>query len=180
MFLRVYAEIDDQTNKELDQLANSKGSNKKQLVAEAIDLYLHQDRSRQDLSGSNLDLLRSELEQAIKDRDLIRSEQDHKWREIQQVRSELNQAKRDLEATRSREDLIRSERDQARSSKDQASSELVILQRDLEHYRQTLALKDEEIAFLRAHLSQLSEKIPPALPPSQEEAKKKNWWQFWR
>jgi hypothetical protein len=56
----------------------------------------------------------------------------------------------------------------------------VVLKRDLEHYRQTLSLKDEEIAFLRGHLSQLSEKIPKALPPSQEEAKKKGWWQFWK
>jgi len=31
----------------------------------------------------------------------------------------------------------------------------------------------EELAFLRAHLSQLSEKIMPALPPGQEEAKRK-------
>ena len=38
----------------------------------------------------------------------------------------------------------------------------------------------EELAFLRAHLSQLSEKIMPALPPGQEEAKKKGWWQFWK
>jgi len=28
--------------------------------------------------------------------------------------------------------------------------------------------------------SQLSEKIKPALPPSQEEVKKNSWWQFWR
>jgi hypothetical protein len=28
--------------------------------------------------------------------------------------------------------------------------------------------------------AQLSEKITPALPPSQEEAKKKGWWQFWK
>jgi len=27
---------------------------------------------------------------------------------------------------------------------------------------------------------QLSEKITPALPPSQEEAKKKHWYQFWK
>jgi hypothetical protein len=29
-------------------------------------------------------------------------------------------------------------------------------------------------------LDQLSEKITPALPPSQEEARKRGWWQFWR
>jgi len=164
--LRVYAEIDDQTNRELDQAAISKGSNKKLLVADAIDLYLHQDRSELDL--------------AMKERDLLRSEQDQRWRELQQIRNELNQTKRDLEAMRSKEDLLRSELDQARSSEDQTSSEVVALRRDLEHYKQTLSLKDDEISFLRGHLSQISEKIPKALPPSQEEAKKKGWWRFWR
>jgi chromosome segregation ATPase len=164
--MRIYAEPDDLTLSEIDRAAIEKGVTKKQLVLEAIDLYLHQDRS--------------ELDQAIKERDQLRSEQDQRWRELQQVRSELNQAKRDLEAARSREDLLRSEVELARSSKDQASEEAVVLRRDLEHYKETLQLKNDEIAFLRAHLSQLSEKITPALPPSQEEARAKSWWRFWR
>jgi chromosome segregation ATPase len=165
-FLRIYAEVEDQINKELDQAAISKGSNKKLLVAEAIDLYLHQDRSELDL--------------VIKERDQLRSEQDLRWKELQQLRNELNQSKRDLEAAKSREDQLRSERDQARSSEDQESSELLALARDLEHYKQTISLKDDEISFLRGHISQISEKIPKALPPSEEEIKKKGWWQFWR
>jgi hypothetical protein len=165
--MRVYAEIEDQLNKELDQAAISKGSNKKLLVAEAIDLYLHQDRSSLDL--------------AIKERDQLRSEQDLRWKELQQIRSELNHAKRELEASKIREEQLRSERDLARSSQDQASVEASGLKRDLEHYKQTLSLKDEEISFLRGHLSQLSEKIPRALPPSEEEIKKRGWsWRFWK
>ncbi len=164
--MRIYAEVEDQINKELDQAAISKGSNKKQIVAEAIDFYLHQDRSQLDL--------------AIKERDQLRSEQDLRWKELQQLRSELNQTKRELEAARSREDLLRSERDQVRSSEDQVSSELAGLSRDLEHYKQTLKLKDDEISFLRGHLSQISEKIPKALPPSEEEIRAKSWWKFWK
>ena len=53
----------------------SRRSIKSLSVAEAIDLYLHQDRSQLDL--------------AIKERDQLRSEQDQRWRELQQVRSEL-------------------------------------------------------------------------------------------
>jgi chromosome segregation ATPase len=164
--MRVYAEIEDQTNKELEQAAILKGSNKKQIILEAIDLYLHQDRS--------------ELDQVIKDRDQARSDADQRWKEANQMKSDLNQAKRDLEAARSREDQLRSEVETARSEKDQASFELEGLRRDLEHYKETLQLKADEISFLRAHLSQLSEKITPALPPSQEEAKAKSWWQFWK
>jgi chromosome segregation ATPase len=150
----------------MERAAIEKGVTKKQLVLEAIDLYLHQDRS--------------ELDQAIKDRDQARSDADQRWKENNQIKSELNQHKRDLEAGRSREDLLRSEAEQARSEKDQASIEVGALRRDLEHYKETLRLKDDEIGFLRAHLSQLSEKITPALPPSQEEARTKGWWRFWR
>lgn len=164
--MRVYAEVEDLTLSEMDRAAIEKGITKKQLVLEAIDLYLHQDRS--------------ELDQAIKDRDQARSDADQRWKDANQVKSELNQLKRDLEAGRLREDQLRSEVEQARSEKDQASIETVGLRRDLEHYRETLRLKDDEISFLRAHLSQLSEKITPALPPGQEEAKKRGWWQFWR
>jgi chromosome segregation ATPase len=164
--LRIYAEPDDLTLSEMERAAIEKGITKKQLVLDAVDLYLHQDRSG--------------LDQAIRDRDQARSESDQRWKEANQVKSELNQAKRDLEAGRSREDQLRSEVEQARSEKDQATSEAVGLHRDLEHFKETLRLKDDEINFLRGHLSQLSEKITPALPPSQEEAKKKGWWRFWK
>ena len=171
--MRIYAEVEDQVNEDLDQAAISEGSNKKTIVARAIDLYLHQDRSSQDLIIQERDQLRSE-------RDQIRSDFDLRWKELQQLRSELNQAKRELEAARSREDLLRSDRDLARSDKDQASDELSALQLNLEHYKETLRLKDDEISFLRGHVSQISEKLPKALPPAEEEIKKKGWWQFWK
>ena len=171
--MRIYAEVEDQVNEELDQAAISEGSNKKAIVARAIDLYLHQDRSSQDQITRERDQLRSE-------RDQLRSDYDLRWKELQQLRSELNQAKRELEAARSREDQLRSERDLSRSDKDQASGELSALRLTLEHYKETLRLKDDEISFLRGHVSQISEKLPKALPPAEEEIQKKGWWQFWK
>jgi len=178
--MRIYAEVEDQVNEELDQAAISEGSNKKAIVARAIDLYLHQDRSSQDLIAQERDQLRSERDLARSERDQLRSDFDLRWKELQQLRSELNQAKRDLEAARSREDQLRSERDLSRSDKDQASGELTALQLTLEHYKETLRLKDDEISFLRGHVSQISEKLPKALPPAEEEIKKKGWWRFWK
>lgn len=164
--MRIYAEPDDLTLSELDQAAIKKGITKKQILLEAIDLYLHQDRS--------------DLDQAIKARDQARSELDQRWKEANQIKTELNQLKREIEALRSERDQLRSEMEIARSEKDQASAEAISLNRDLAHYKDTIRLKDDEIAFLRGHMSQLSEKIPPALPPSQEEAKAKKWWRFWK
>ena len=178
--MRIYAEVEDQVNEDLDQAAISEGSNKKTIVARAIDLYLHQDRSSQDLITQERDQLRSERDLARSERNQLRSDYDARWKELQQLRSELNQAKRDLEGARSREDQLRSERDLARSDKDQASSELATLRLTLEHYKATLRLKDDEISFLRGHVSQISERLPKAIAPSEEEAKKKGWWQFWK
>jgi len=126
-----------------------KGSQKKQLVLEAIDLYLHQDRS--------------ELDQAIKDRDQARSEADQRWREPIRLRAKLNQIKRELETARSREDQLRSEIEQARSLKDQVSSEAEGLRRDIEHYKDTLAIKDKQISFLEGHVP--SSRSPSASYP---------------
>ena len=165
--MRIYAEPDDLTLSEMERAAIAKGITKKQLVLEAIDLYLHQDRS--------------DLDQAIKDRDQARSEADQRWKESNQIKSELNQIKRDLEAARSREDLLRSEIEQARSLKDQASSEADGLRRDIEHYKDTMEIKDRQISFLEGHVAQLTQSISQlALPPSQEAGKRKHWYQFWQ
>lgn len=164
--MRIYAEPDDLTLSEMERVAIERRITKKQLVLEAIDLYLHHDRS--------------ELDQAIKDRDQARSDADQRWKEANLIKSEINQLKRELEASRSREDQLRSEVEQARSEKDQASYEAADLRRELVHYKDTLRLKDDEIAFLRSHLSQLSEKITPSLPPGQKEARAKRWYQFWK
>jgi chromosome segregation ATPase len=165
--LRIYAEPDDLTISEMERAAIEKGITKKQLVLEAIDLYLHQDRS--------------ELDQAIKDRDQARSDADQRWKEANQIKSELNQLKRDLEAARSQEDLLRSEVEQVRSEKDQASSEAVGLRRDSEHYKDTLEIKDRQISFLEGHVAQLTQSISQlSLKPGEEEIKKKGWWRFWK
>jgi hypothetical protein len=44
-------------------------------------------------------------------------------------------------------------------------------------------MKDKamNISFLRDYVTQLTQSISQlALPPSQEEAKKKGWWRFWK
>lgn len=46
---------------------------------------------------------------------------------------------------------------------------------------ETMNPKDDEIRSLRDHVAQLTQTVRQlALSTSQEEAKKKGWWQFWR
>ena len=44
-----------------------------------------------------------------------------------------------------------------------------------------LKAAQDEIIFLRGHVGQLTQSISQlALPPTEKEAEKKGWWQFWR
>jgi chromosome segregation ATPase len=64
---------------------------------------------------------------------------------------------------------------------EKARSDMILLEHDKAHYEDTIKLKEQDIAFLQAHISQLTQTVSQlALPPGQEEAKKKGWWQFWR
>jgi metal-responsive CopG/Arc/MetJ family transcriptional regulator len=45
----------------------------------------------------------------------------------------------------------------------------------------TLKAKEDEISFLRGHISQLTQSISQfALKPGEEEIKKNGWWKFWK
>jgi len=50
-----------------------------------------------------------------------------------------------------------------------------------ETFESALKIKDDEIAFLRGHVAQLTQSISQlSLKPGEEEIKRKGWWQFWR
>jgi len=58
---------------------------------------------------------------------------------------------------------------------------MILLQHDQAHYHDSIKQKDEMIAFLQAHIAQLTESLSQlSLKPGEEEIKKKGWWQFWR
>jgi chromosome segregation ATPase len=64
---------------------------------------------------------------------------------------------------------------------EKARSDMILMEHDKAHYQDTITQKDQQIAFLQAHIAQLTQSISQlALPPSHEEAGTKGWWQFWR
>jgi chromosome segregation ATPase len=85
-----------------------------------------------------------------------------------------------LESTRSKIDLLQAELDRKRTEAEQTRSNSEALQKDLAHYQDTIRLKDEHISFLESTVHQALERLPKALPPSEDEAQKKGWWQFWK
>jgi hypothetical protein len=57
---------------------------------------------------------------------------------------------------------------------------------EIAHLEELLRVRESEIHHLRSLTNDLRSLVDvtvakiPALPPSQEEAKKKGWWQFWK
>lgn len=181
--MRVYSDVDEQTLEEINQAAKNSNLSKANLIAKAIDQFLHPS----DQTGPDIDQLRADLDQARSENDQLRADLDQarsdankRWSEMNASKTENSQLKRDLEAAGSKNDQLLIKHDQLRAEIDQAKIEMQGLQKDLEKFQEALKLKDQHISFLEATVHQALEKITPALPPSQEEAKAKHWWQFWR
>ena len=74
-----------------------------------------------------------------------------------------------------------SELEQINIQIDQIRNQLNEAERLKEKLGSALQAKEDEVSFLRGHVAQLTQSISQlALPPSQEEAMAKSWWQFWR
>jgi len=171
---RIYAEPDEQTLEEIGKAAEKKGITRHKLVLEAIDCYLHQ-------SLSDVDSLRKELDSFRSERDSLKTELDEKWSENRKLRSETESQKRLVDSLTIKLDQATIKNDSLTSQGDQKKIEFDSLQKDLTHAMDTIAQKDKEIAFLQAHIAQLTQSISQfALKPGEEEIKKKGWWQFWK
>jgi chromosome segregation ATPase len=59
--------------------------------------------------------------------------------------------------------------------------ELAVTTAKYDSLQSALKVRDDDIAYFKSHVAQLTQSISQlALPPSQEEARTKGWWQFWR
>ena len=159
---RVTVSVDDSVLSKVDEEAHNRDVSRSQVVSNAIESYVSGVKQGQiELHNTQLELNKSQTEVMQLKRKISKLENqltekdktiESKGNGVMQLEEKVNQTYADLNNARL----------------------------DAAKYEMAFKAKDEEIAFLRAHLSQLSEKITPALPPGQEEAKKKGWWQFWK
>lgn len=69
---------------------------------------------------------------------------------------------------------IRSEAEQVRSEKNQLASEPLTLRRNLDHYKDTLAIKNKQIGFLEGHVAQLTQvELTALLSPVKRRSRKR-------
>lgn len=152
------------------------------LREEAVNFSTALDENSQKIAHLNDELAvkDGELDRLKLQLDKVTSEATLRWEEFKGFRNDITKLKKDLNEARSENNRLKDELIKKQSEAEQGRTEAEISRIKLENYQSTLKLKDDEISFLRAHIHQISEKLPKSLPPSQEEAKKKGWWQVWR
>jgi chromosome segregation ATPase len=71
--------------------------------------------------------------------------------------------------------------EQIKAQIDQIGNQLNEAERLKEKLGSALQAKEDEVSFLRGHVAQLTQSISQlSLPPSQDEARAKHWWRFWK
>ena len=168
--VRICVPVDDTILAQIDTAIEEMRISRAHWVKLAIDAYLTHDDTELTQAKHDLTQAKSELTQA-------RTEREQSWRESTQLRHEKEKLSAELEQTRHK--LVSLEANVADFAQHKETHERLKVTH--EKTLEAMALKDNEIDFLRSHISQLTQSISQlALKPSEEEAKKKGWWQFWK
>ena len=169
-FMRVCTQPDNQTVTEIERITSERGISKSQFLLEALNHFMSCNGQKPDAStGADL---KTGYDQAV-------SLAEQRQREIDGLKAEIDRLKASLEGAQSKFEKETLEKNQAQQEAAKANEDVQGLRTDLEHSHGVVKLKDDEIGFLRATIHQLSDKIPRALPMSEEEARAKRWWKFW-
>jgi len=126
---------------------------------------------------NDFDQLKTRYDQSL-------TEATQRWEELKGYKSEVIKLKKLLDESQAiilhlKDDLLKrqSETDQLAKTKE----ELALAKMEADKLKEAMKVKDDEVSFLRGHVSQLTQTVSQlALPPSQEEARAKHWYQFWK
>jgi chromosome segregation ATPase len=201
---RVYGVVEDELVHRIDEAAGEDNLSRAQWIRFAIESYFNRDDEedgpvavklrteavnlRTALDEQSRQIMHLEETLAVKDGELVvksdeldqaRAESTQQWEDLRALKSEVSQLKRELEESRTESRKLREELTTRQLETEKASAEAGILRTKLESFQDTLKIKNGEIDFLRATIHQMAERLPPALPPSEEEIKAKRWWKFW-
>lgn len=201
---RITVDVPDADLPQIDAEAKQQKVSRSKWAATAIDAHMHQkciasdadvmqlkdqvmqlqnqldaktrecDAQNQQITNLNdeLDRIKSQLKQD-------NYEATKRWEELKGVKSENTKLKKDLDAAQAATQRLQAELLNKQTEVDRIASlreELATTKNDRERLQEALKAKNEDVAFLRGHVSQLTQTVNQlALPPSEEEAKKKGW-----
>ena len=201
--MRVCTQPDDKTAAEIERITSERGISKSQFLLEALNHFMSCNGQKSITGGhikAGYDLAVSTADQKQSEIDGLKAEVDCLKASLEETSSQAEKAQEQLALTRSDADKVHGEvsrlskalqeaqskaekesieRTQAQREASKFNEDVQGLRTELEHSRGVIKLKDDEIGFLRATIHQLSDKIPRALPMSEEEARAKQWWKFW-
>jgi chromosome segregation ATPase len=195
---KIAVSIPDSTLKKIDDQSNTKGITRSKYVAIALDFYADGANNYKN----DIEKLKAELAAKINEVESLSNEVLPLREKIHTLENTLAEANKDSnsranEVFHKEKKLHTLENQIAEKDKEIKSlSYEVLLQKDegmkfreeLEKARQEttkyeMAFKSQQadIDFLRGHVAQLTQTVSQlALPPSQEEARTKGWWRFWK
>ena len=168
---RIYAQLEDLTYQKIEVYIKENSISRAKFLVDAINAYLHLLESGKD---ANPEVLHQEIMQ-------LRTKDAQSFQEITKLRHTIDDANSTIKELKDKTQKLQDEINQ--SAKDLAAlkEELILSKAEVDKWKEALKIKDGDIDYLRSHVSQLTQNISQlALPPSQEEARAKSWWQFWR
>jgi len=177
---RIYAEPDEKLMEEISKYVDDKGINRHQLILKALDSFLHQTGSEPDSLRKDLDSLKIELDSLRSNRDSLMSDLEGKRSEIDSLKIERDSLRDQLDSQTIKMNQMTIKVDSLKDELRQSEIVHDSIKKDLSHANDIIKLKDQDIGFLQASYHELIQRLTPQLPPSQEEARAKSWWQFWR
>jgi uncharacterized coiled-coil DUF342 family protein len=113
----------------------------------------------------------------------LRTDNERRWKETQYLKKAEKAARSETDQLRRKISIIHEQMQQAQLELESARPNVTILQRELEHYKDTTNQKDQKISFLQGHVGQLTQSISQlALPQmtDEETEERRHWWRFWK
>ena len=168
---RIHAPFDEPTLAQIDREVEKSRGSRAQWLSSAISAYLRLLELSKGADPSEMILEQAQL----------RTTNESMWKENQQLKRAEERAREDVAQIERKLHVIEDQIASTNIELEKARSDIILMEHDKAHYQDTITQKDQQIAFLQAHIAQLTQSISQlALPPSQEEAGAKRWWRFWR
>ena len=168
---RVHVPFDGPTLARVDREREKTNTSRAQWLSSAVVQYLAQLDQLMGQDPANL----------VQDLAQQKTKYEQLWRENQKLERAEKAARSDLDHARGEIGPLKDQYAAITIELETVHSDMALLKRDLDHARDTIGSRDKQIAFLEAHIANLVQSIGQlAIKPSEEEVKKKGWWQFWR
>lgn len=147
----------------MDNQANKRGLSRSAWIAEAIESTISgENQIGEELHNTKLALNKAET-------DIMQLN-----RQISNLNNQLQEKDKTIESSAREINLLQI---QLKNADDNLQS----ARQDKTNFELTMKTKQGEVEFLRSHIAQLTQSLSQlALPPSQEEARSKHWWRFWK